>query len=197
MSKSRLQRVGRIGILTLGLILLNSDYHTLRAERSFGDVDSVHVDTVVDGDTFKVSIPGWPPIVGDSISIRVAGINCAELKAKLKDSLNLALEAKEFTRAILGKAGKVSLGQMRRGIYFRITADVYVDGINLADTLVRAGLASRADPDHKRDFVYAIRKGDRFHRQGCRHLNTSGITMTLTREDAADMGYLPCSRCKP
>jgi micrococcal nuclease len=38
---------------------------------------------------------------------------------------------------------------MERGKYFRIAADVYVDGENLADVLVEAGVAVRYDGGNK------------------------------------------------
>lgn len=170
------------------------------AARNYGDVDRVHVDEIVDGDTFKATVPGWPAIIGDSIKVRVAGINCAELRTKSPDSLILAHQATEFTRSFLGQARDISLRSVRRGGFFRIVAEVYADGVSLGDTLVHVGLASR-DPEHsetaKKDFVYASRTGAAYHHKDCPYLQRSTVIMTLTREDVADMGYVPCSRCKP
>ena len=42
---------------------------------------------------------------------------------------------------ILKDAKKITLNNMKRGKYFRIAADVIVDGENLADILIQAGLA--------------------------------------------------------
>ena len=41
---------------------------------------------------------------------------------------------------MLCHADKIKLKNMRRGKYFRIVADVYVDGVNLAKELNRVGL---------------------------------------------------------
>ncbi|HOP06303.1 MAG TPA: thermonuclease family protein [candidate division Zixibacteria bacterium] len=190
---------GRTTIAAVLLVCLTLAGISLAA-RNYGDVDHVHVDEIVDGDTFKVTVPDWPSIIGDSIKVRVAGINCAELRAKLPDSLHLAQQATEFTRSFLGQAHEVSLRNIGRGGFFRIIADVYVDGVNLGDTLVHVGLASR-DPEHSetagKDFVYASRTGAAYHRKDCPYLRKSTVIMTLTREDVADMGYVPCSHCKP
>ena len=45
----------------------------------------------------------------------------------------------------LKDAEKIELKNMERGKYFRIAADVIVDGENLADMLVEAGMAVRYD----------------------------------------------------
>ena len=42
---------------------------------------------------------------------------------------------------ILKDAEQITLKNMKRGKYFRIAADVYVDGENLADMLIEAGMA--------------------------------------------------------
>ena len=42
-----------------------------------------------------------------------------------------------------------SLGELERGKYFRIVADVYVDGENLAEALVDSGMAVRYNGEEK------------------------------------------------
>ena len=44
---------------------------------------------------------------------------------------------------ILTDAEQITLRNLGRGKYFRIVADVYVDGENLADILIDAGMAVR------------------------------------------------------
>ncbi|MBT3923911.1 MAG: hypothetical protein HOF21_15195 [Nitrospina sp.] len=44
---------------------------------------------------------------------------------------------------ILKDAERITLKNMERGKYFRIAADVFVDGENLADMLIEAGVAVR------------------------------------------------------
>ena len=45
----------------------------------------------------------------------------------------------------LRAAKKIELRNMKRGKYFRIVADVYVDGMSLAQMLLEAGLAKPYD----------------------------------------------------
>ena len=50
---------------------------------------------------------------------------------------------------ILKDVEQIELKNMERGKYFRIAADVIVDGENLADMLVEAGVAVRYDGGRK------------------------------------------------
>jgi competence protein ComEC len=43
--------------------------------------------------------------------------------------------------------------------------------------------------------VYITKTGRKYHRDGCRYLRQSRITITL--KDAKANGYTPCSVCKP
>ena len=49
----------------------------------------------------------------------------------------------------LKEAEQISLTNMERGKYFRIAADVIVDGENLAEILLEAGMAVRYDGGRK------------------------------------------------
>ena len=49
----------------------------------------------------------------------------------------------------LKDAEQIILKNMERGKYFRIVADVIIDGENLADVLVEAGMAVRYDGGKK------------------------------------------------
>jgi len=57
--------------------------------------------------------------------------------------------AKEMVADILIDAEQIVLRNMERGKYFRIAADVIIDGENLADMLVEAGVAVRYDGGKK------------------------------------------------
>ena len=50
---------------------------------------------------------------------------------------------------ILKDAEQITLKNMERGKYFRIAADVFVDGENLADVLIEAGMAISYDGGKK------------------------------------------------
>jgi endonuclease YncB( thermonuclease family) len=111
------------------------------ADKIYGNVTVEAVVSVYDGDTFKADIQCWPAIVGKSIGIRIYGIDTPEIRGTTGKVKQLALEAKRTSSYYLFSADTVELRDMRRGKYFRIIADVYVDGDRLADLLIEVGLA--------------------------------------------------------
>ena len=109
-------------------------------EKTYGDVTITDVGTIYDGDTFYVNIHDWPAIVGEHIAVRVNGVDSPEMKGKCKKEIKLAREAKQFTVAFLRNATSIQLKNIARDKYFRIDADVYADGKNLAEELIKNGL---------------------------------------------------------
>ena len=96
---------------------------------------------VYDGDTFRVDIDEFPPIVGRNIAIRILGIDTPEIKGSCHKERELAIKARDFTRKYLNAANIVSLTNLRRDKYFRILANVHIDGKNLGDALLTQKLA--------------------------------------------------------
>lgn len=113
---------------------------SLLAENYGSEIISEIVD-VYDADTFRVNINGYPPIIGKSISIRVKGIDAPEIRGKCEYEKAAAQKAKQFTEQMLRSSKLVELKNIERGKYFRILADVYIDGERLAKELIDKGLA--------------------------------------------------------
>ena len=110
---------------------------------SYGNVFVDTVLSVYDGDTFRCNILGWQKIVGKNIPIRVAGVDTPEMRGVSTEEKELAKMARDYTLKLL-KSGKViELRNCRRGKYFRIVADVYIDGKNLALELIKYGFGVR------------------------------------------------------
>jgi len=107
----------------------------------YGDVVISRVTNVYDGDTFRVDIDQWPALIGKNAPIRINNIDTPELRAKCPNEKRLALLAKKFTQTKLQHARVIELKRLNRGKYFRITADVFIDGENLGDNLLAAGFA--------------------------------------------------------
>jgi len=128
-------------IVAFVLILVFVSVAALAADKTYGNVIVDRIISVYDGDTFKVDIDSWPDIIGKHISVRIYGIDTPEMKDKRPHIKVLAKQAKELTKYYLNHAKVVELRNIRRGKYFRIVADVYVDGINLAEVLISKGLA--------------------------------------------------------
>jgi endonuclease YncB( thermonuclease family) len=102
---------------------------------------AVKVVSVTDGDTLRVDVPGWPDIVGRDMPVRVAGIDAPEVRGECTDEIKLARRATDLSESLLTRADQVELREIRRGKYFRLLAEVWVDGENLGDRLIEAGLA--------------------------------------------------------
>jgi len=75
------------------------------------------------------------------IGIRVAGIDTPELRGKCFEEINRARAAKRITVEMVRNADVIELRSMKRDKYFRIVADVYLDGKSLGEELIRTGLA--------------------------------------------------------
>ena len=128
----------KIVVLLLPLLLCNA-LHSYA--ESYGDYQGAIYLKNYDGDTIRFNLPGYPPIAGKDIRVRVNGIDTPEIKGKCKKEKYEAQQARDMVADILKGAEKLNLKNMKRGKYFRIAADVIVDGENLADVLIEAGMA--------------------------------------------------------
>ena len=114
-----------------------------QAAPQYGTVTVSKVNSVYDGDTFRVDINSLPPIVGKNIPIRVNGVDTPEIRGKCQYEKNLALEARDFVRDKLSNAKEIKLTNLQRGKYFRVVANVLVDGVSLEQELLDNKLAYR------------------------------------------------------
>ena len=136
----------KIIVLLLPLLLCNAPHSYAE---SYGDYQGAIYLQNYDGDTIRFDLPGYPPIAGDDIRVRVNGIDTPEIKGKCEKEKYDAQQVRDMVADILKDAEQITLKNMERGKYFRIAADVIVDGENLADMLVEAGVAVRYDGGRK------------------------------------------------
>jgi endonuclease YncB( thermonuclease family) len=104
------------GILWLSLVIYWASTCYASGKKTYGDVEAIVVE-VHDGDTLKVRVDSWPPIIGDGIGVRVYGVDCRELKSG-------SLIAKDSVKRWIPEGSKVWLSGLRRDKYFRILASV-------------------------------------------------------------------------
>jgi micrococcal nuclease len=123
-------------LLTLFLGVLS-----VQAAPEYGTVTVSKVISVYDGDTFRVDIDSLPPIVGRNIPIRLNGVDTPEIRGKCEHEKDLAIKARDFVRNKLANAKEVKLTKLQRGKYFRVIADVMIDGVNLGQELLDNELA--------------------------------------------------------
>jgi len=137
----------RISVQFGVLILLFSNL--AQAAPQYDTVTVSKVISVYDSDTFRVNIDSLPPIVGKNIPIRVNGIDTPEIRGKCKYEKNLALEARDFVGVKLANAKEIKLTNLQRGKYFRVVANVVVDGVSLEQELLDNELAYEYDGGKK------------------------------------------------
>ena len=73
------------------------------------------------------------------------GVDTPEIKGKCDLEKRLAREAKQYTVQALRTAKIIELRNIQRGKYFRILANVFLDGNNLANSLIKSGHARLYD----------------------------------------------------
>ncbi|QAZ67331.1 thermonuclease family protein [Solidesulfovibrio carbinolicus] len=128
-------RPSRAACLLFALCWLSSG-PVVAAGPDFGQVRAVVV-RVCDGDTVVVDIPEYPPIIGQAIRVRLAGVNAPELRDRDPAVRQAAEEARQAMAAQLPPGTAVTLARIRRDKYFRLNAVVLVAG---RDAAALAGL---------------------------------------------------------
>ena len=116
---------------------------TVNAKQIYGDYEGAIYVRNYDGDTITFNLPSLHPIIGKKIAVRVNGIDTPEIRGKCDKEKYDAEQAKGMVEDLLKDAERIDLKNLQRGKYFRIVADVYADGKNLAEALVDSGMAVR------------------------------------------------------
>jgi micrococcal nuclease len=113
----------------------------------YGSATVSEVLSIYDGDTYTVNIENWQPVIGERIKIRVVGIDTPERRsrwdteAEREREKEMASQARIFAVEQLRNAERIELRKIERGSFFRLVAEVYVDGESLGDKLMAGGLA--------------------------------------------------------
>lgn len=101
----------------------------------------ISVLSVHDGDTLTVNLPCDLPIACEKMPIRLNGIDTPEMTDKRPDIKTLAIRARERVKALVSDPHKVELRILGRDKYFRLDAELFSDGVSVAETLKAEGLA--------------------------------------------------------
>lgn len=94
-----------------------------------------------DADTVTFDIHDVHPLLGSKISVRVLGVDTPEIKGKLPCEKDAARASKRLVESLLKQAKRIDLKDVQRDKYFRILADVIIDGKSLSALLLKNGLA--------------------------------------------------------
>jgi micrococcal nuclease len=99
------------------------------------------VTRIHDGDTFTVDLADCSvSIVCRDIPIRVRGIDAPEIHGKCSSEKQQAQEARTQLKRLVNGARRVVLVNPRRDKYFRLDADIKVDGKDVGEAMTATGL---------------------------------------------------------
>lgn len=104
---------------------------------------------VRDGDTFIIDIPNIPDVFGKNIAVRIRGIDTPELNDKREEIKTIAIKAKEELEKLLLNSKNITLYNLGRDKYFRLLASVKVGNIDVAEYMIKKGLAKSYNGDKK------------------------------------------------
>jgi len=126
----------------ISLLILSISTHFIVPSEIFGyDFNKVEYIRNYDGDTLKVNIKGIHPLLGRNISIRLADIDTAEIGGSKKCEQEMAKLAQSCVENLIIGSDRVDIKNAQRGKYFRVVADVYLEGFHLNTLLLKLGLA--------------------------------------------------------
>ena len=103
-----------------------------------------------DADTVTFDIPNVHPLFGKKINIRVSGVDAPKIRTKNSCEKEKAGNAKNLVANLLKNAKRIDLRNIGRGKYFRVVADVIIDGKSLSHYLLKNGLAYSYDGGTKK-----------------------------------------------
>jgi endonuclease YncB( thermonuclease family) len=127
-------------VIVLATMLLSCQFCLAGSKKTYGNVRATVIE-VHDGDTLKVNISKWPPVVGSAILVRVYGVDCRELKTG-------ATVAKDAAKKWIPPNSEVWLLDIRRDKYFRLLADVGFDCGNMAQPSTCNRLSAQLIEEH-------------------------------------------------
>lgn len=110
-----------------------------------------------DADTITFNIADVHPLIGDKISVRVRHIDTPEIKGQLPCEKETARTAKRLVENVLKNGKRIDLLNIEKDKYFRILADVVVDGKSLKDLLLKNNLAYAYEGKTKEKINWCLR----------------------------------------
>jgi endonuclease YncB( thermonuclease family) len=137
----------KIIFFSLNLLLISTTF-------AFEDVKISKVISVYDADTIRVNIDSFPDIIGKNIRIRLKGIDAPEIKGMCQKEIDLAIMARDYLRNAINQSSRIELRNIERGKYFRIVGELYIDGENISNNLLKRKLAYYYNGAKKRSWCY-------------------------------------------
>ena len=146
-----------ITILFISISLIRFSNLNLEAQNNYDDytqlkvLTNIQVIRVYDGDTFFCNIPYLHWLIGSNISVRIRGIDTAEIRGGTIETKRQAQESKEALIKLFENR-KITLYNLNRDKYFRILADVKADDIDVKEYMIKNDFAKKYDGGKKEEW---------------------------------------------
>lgn len=124
-------------------------FQILLSKTYYDNITNFEIVKVRDGDTFIINVKNIPDVFGDEIAVRIRGIDTPELKDEREEIRKISIQAKEELEKLFASGKKIVLYNLGRDKYFRLLASVKVGDIDVAEYLIKKGLAKKYDGGKK------------------------------------------------
>ena len=121
----------------------------INAEYYKDEIKDFTIVKVRDGDTFIINIPNIPDVFGKEIAVRIRGIDTPELNDSREEIRKISIQAKEELEKLLLNAKNITLYNLGRDKYFRLLSSVKIDDVDVAEYMIKKGLAKSYDGGKK------------------------------------------------
>lgn len=106
-----------------------------------GLANDIKITKIKDGDTVEILIPGLPEEIGNTIGLRIQGVDTPEIRGKCAEEIERARQAKLFLFNAINQAKSTEVRILKRDKYFRLLGDIVIDGQLASELLIKNGLA--------------------------------------------------------
>jgi endonuclease YncB( thermonuclease family) len=93
--------------------------------------------SVYDGSTINIRVPAWPEVFGYKLPLRIRGYNTPIVKGGNIAGAESRNYLEELLKPTPGK--RIAMSRIRRSKFFRIVATIKIDGVDVAEIMVKAG----------------------------------------------------------
>lgn len=109
--------------------------------KGYPDINNFSIDEIYDGDTIYVTFPGVPDVLGKHIGVRLLGTDTPEMHSKLPCLHEMAIMARQELVTFIGRGKTLTLTKVKRDKFFRLDADLLVNGESASEHMLKGGWA--------------------------------------------------------
>lgn len=95
---------------------------------------------VIDGDTVNIKVDFLPEELGDTLSVRIFGIDTPEIRGRCIKEIEQAKNARNFLKDVISK-NEYKIVIKGRDKYFRLLGDVKIGDSYVSDIMLNKGYA--------------------------------------------------------